>query len=68
MVPFSLETLGVIFPYAVIMAGVGLTEGLLTLNLVDEMTGTKGNSNRECVAQEPPTSPTGSSLVWVAAP
>ncbi|WP_298715636.1 SulP family inorganic anion transporter, partial [Chitinophaga sp.] len=42
---------GIIFPYALIMAGVGLTEGLLTLNLVDEMTGTKGNSNRECVAQ-----------------
>jgi SulP family sulfate permease len=33
------------------MAGVGLTEGLLTLNLVDEITKTKGNSNRECVAQ-----------------
>ncbi len=33
------------------MAGVGLTEGLLTLNLVDEITETKGNSNRECIAQ-----------------
>ncbi len=33
------------------MASVGLTEGLLTLNLVDEITGTKGNGNRECVAQ-----------------
>jgi SulP family sulfate permease len=50
-VPFNLETLKVIFPYALIMAGVGLTEGLLTLNLVDEMTATSGNSNRECVAQ-----------------
>jgi len=30
---------------------VGLTEGLLTLNLVDEITGTKGNSKRECLAQ-----------------
>ena len=50
-VPFSLETLQVIFPYALVMACVGLTEGLLTLNLVDEITATKGNSNRECLAQ-----------------
>lgn len=50
-VSFSLETLQVIFPYALIMAGVGLTEGLLTLNLADEITASKGNSNRECVAQ-----------------
>jgi SulP family sulfate permease len=50
-VPFSLGTLKIIFPYALIMAGVGLTEGLLTLNLVDEMTATRGNSNRECIAQ-----------------
>lgn len=48
---FSIETLQIIFPYALIMAGVGLTEGLLTLNLVDEITATKGNSNRECIAQ-----------------
>ena len=33
------------------MASVGLTEGLLTLNLVDEITGTKGKGNRECIAQ-----------------
>ncbi|MGN7783477.1 SulP family inorganic anion transporter [Niabella sp. 22666] len=50
-VPFSLETLRIIFPYALVMACVGLTEGLLTLNLVDEITATKGNSNRECLAQ-----------------
>jgi len=49
--PFNLETLRIVLPYAVIMAGVGLTEGLLTLNLVDEMTATRGNGNRECVAQ-----------------
>lgn len=48
---FTVETLQIIFPYALIMAGVGLTEGLLTLNLVDEITATKGNSNRECIAQ-----------------
>ena len=50
-IPFSFEALKVILPYAVIMAGVGLTEGLLTLSLVDEITGTKGNSDRECLAQ-----------------
>src|SRR5690554_5206060 len=50
-IPLSWETLEIIFPYGLIMAGVGLTEGLLTLNLVDEITGTRGNSNRECLAQ-----------------
>ncbi|MFC4210877.1 SulP family inorganic anion transporter [Pedobacter lithocola] len=50
-IPFEFEIFKIIFPYAVIMAGVGLTEGLLTLNLVDEITGTKGNGNRECIAQ-----------------
>ncbi|MGO3706471.1 MAG: SulP family inorganic anion transporter [Mesonia hippocampi] len=50
-IPFTLETLKIILPYGLIMAAVGLTEGLLTLNLVDEITKTKGNSNRECVAQ-----------------
>jgi sulfate permease, SulP family len=50
-VPITFETLQIIFPYALIMAAVGLTEGLLTLNLVDEITATKGNSNRECLAQ-----------------
>jgi SulP family sulfate permease len=50
-VPFTWETLGVIFPYAVIVAGVGLIESLLTLNILDEITGTRGQGNRECVAQ-----------------
>jgi SulP family sulfate permease len=51
MVPLEFSTLKIIFPYALIMACVGLTEGLLTLNLVDEITGTRGNGNRECIAQ-----------------
>lgn len=51
MVPFNLETLEVVFPYALIMAGVGLVESLLTLSMVDEITNTKGNSNREAMAQ-----------------
>lgn len=50
-IPLTLETLKIILPYGLIMAAVGLTEGLLTLNLVDEITGTKGKPNRECIAQ-----------------
>ncbi len=51
MVPFNLETLWIILPYAVILAAVGLIESLLTLTLVDELTGTRGRGNKECVAQ-----------------
>ncbi|HEX9151132.1 MAG TPA: SulP family inorganic anion transporter, partial [Flavobacterium sp.] len=50
-ISLDLKTLELLFPYALIMASVGLTEGLLTLNLVDEITETKGNANRECIAQ-----------------
>lgn len=50
-IPFTWDTFMIILPYGAIMAAVGLTEGLLTLNLVDEITATKGNSNRECLAQ-----------------
>ncbi|MCC5925849.1 MAG: SulP family inorganic anion transporter [Bacteroidetes bacterium] len=50
-VPFSLETLMIIFPYAAIVAAVGLIESLLTLNIIDEITETRGRSNKEAVAQ-----------------
>jgi len=50
-IPFTWDAFITILPYGLIMASVGLTEGLLTLNLVDEVTGNKGNSNRECLAQ-----------------
>ena len=49
--PFNFETLQLIFPYAFIVAGVGLIESLLTVNLVDEITESKGSSNKEAVAQ-----------------
>ncbi len=49
--PFNLQTLQIIFPYALIMAGVGLIESLLTLNLIDEITETRGRGNKEAVAQ-----------------
>jgi sulfate permease, SulP family len=50
-VPFNLDTLVLIFPYAAIVAGVGLIESLLTLNIVDEITETRGRGNKEAVAQ-----------------
>src|SRR5690606_3751538 len=50
-VPLTWNTLQVIFPYAAVMASVGLIESLLTLNMVDEITGNKGSSNREAIAQ-----------------
>ncbi|MFN3758489.1 MAG: SulP family inorganic anion transporter [Algoriphagus aquaeductus] len=50
-VPFNLDTLILILPYSAIMAGVGLIESLLTLNIIDEITETRGRSNKEAVAQ-----------------
>jgi sulfate permease, SulP family len=50
-IPFTWETLEIIFPYAAIVAGVGLIESLLTLNIVDEITETRGRGNKEAVAQ-----------------
>lgn len=49
-VPWNLETLRIIAPYAVLMAMVGLLETLLTLNLTDEITESRGYPDRECVA------------------
>ena len=50
-IDFSWDTLQIIFPYALIVAGVGLIESLLTLNLIDEITGTRGRGNKEALAQ-----------------
>ena len=50
-IPWTFESLTIIFPYALIIAGVGLIESLLTLNLIDEITQTRGRGNKECVAQ-----------------
>lgn len=51
MVPIDWETLKVILPYSIILAGVGLIESLLTLTLIDELTETRGQGNRECIGQ-----------------
>ncbi len=50
-IPLSFESLKIIFPYALTLAGVGLVESLLTLSLVDEITETHGQNSRECLAQ-----------------
>jgi len=50
-VPWTWHTLTVIFPYAVVLAAIGLIESLLTLNLVAEITETHGKTSKECLAQ-----------------
>jgi len=50
-IPLNMETFKFIFPYALILAAIGLIESLMTLNLIDDLTETRGNTNRECMAQ-----------------
>ncbi|TCZ66132.1 SulP family inorganic anion transporter [Roseicella aquatilis] len=51
MVPLTLETLRIILPYALTLAMVGLLESLMTAAIIDEMTDTDSNKNRECAGQ-----------------
>lgn len=51
MIPMTWESLRIILPYAVILCGVGLIESLMTLTLIDEITETRGQGNRECIGQ-----------------
>ena len=50
-VPFTLETLRIVLPYAAGVAAVGLLESLMTASIVDELTDTRSDRNRECVGQ-----------------
>ncbi|MCK5872664.1 MAG: SulP family inorganic anion transporter, partial [Methylococcales bacterium] len=50
-VPLTMETLMIVLPYSFIFAAIGLIESLLTLQLVDEITETRGKGNKECIAQ-----------------
>ncbi|PIQ29171.1 sodium-independent anion transporter [bacterium (Candidatus Blackallbacteria) CG17_big_fil_post_rev_8_21_14_2_50_48_46] len=50
-VPLTFETLKIILPYSLILAFIGLIESLMTLALIDEITETRGQTNRECLAQ-----------------
>lgn len=49
--PLELKTLWIIFPFAVTLAAVGLIESLMTMTLIDEITETRGQGNRECIGQ-----------------
>jgi sulfate permease, SulP family len=51
MVPLNWNTLVIIFPFAIVLCGVGLIESLMTLTLIDEITETRGKGNRECIGQ-----------------
>ncbi|TKG90423.1 SulP family inorganic anion transporter [Puteibacter caeruleilacunae] len=51
IIPINWETIKFMLPYAFILAAIGLIESLMTLNLIDELTETHGNGNRECIAQ-----------------
>lgn len=50
-VPYNLETLWIILPYAITLAAIGLIESLLTMSVIDEMTDTHGKANQECAGQ-----------------
>ncbi|MFN4205886.1 MAG: SulP family inorganic anion transporter [Agrobacterium albertimagni] len=50
-IPFNLETLMIILPYSVAVAAVGLLESLMTAQIVDDLTDTPSNKNRECIGQ-----------------
>jgi sulfate permease, SulP family len=50
-VPWTLETLGIILPVSATLAVVGLLESLMTASIVDELTDTPSNKNRECLGQ-----------------
>ncbi len=49
--PLTWATLMTILPFAIVLAGVGLIESLMTLTLIDEITETRGRGNRECIGQ-----------------
>jgi SulP family sulfate permease len=66
-VPLSLETLMIILPYALTLAAVGLLESLMTAQLVDDITSTRSDKDREAAARVSPTSSRASSGAWQGA-
>lgn len=50
-IPLNFETLRIIFPYATTLAAVGLLESMMTASIVDDLTDTESNKNRECIGQ-----------------
>jgi len=51
IIPFTTTSLKIILPYAFILSAIGLIESLMTMNLIDELTESHGNGNKECIAQ-----------------
>jgi SulP family sulfate permease len=66
-VPWNLETLMIILPYSLTLMVVGLLESLMTATIVDDLTDTKSDKNRECVGRAWPISPAALSAAWPAA-
>ena len=66
-VPFTVETLLIIFPYAIILAAIGLIESLLTMRLIDELTESRGRGNKECIGQGVANTVTGFFVAWAVA-
>ncbi|WP_005224041.1 SulP family inorganic anion transporter [Marichromatium purpuratum] len=50
-VPLNLETLAIIFPVSLTLAAVGLLESMMTASIIDDLTDSSSNKNRECVGQ-----------------
>ncbi|OUS12308.1 sodium-independent anion transporter [Gammaproteobacteria bacterium 53_120_T64] len=50
-IPLNMETLAIIFPVSVTMAAVGLLESMMTATIIDDLTDTESNKNRECAGQ-----------------
>ena len=63
-VPFTVDTLLIIFPYAIILAAIGLIESLLTMRLIDELTESRGRGNKECIGQGVANTVTGFFFWW----
>jgi SulP family sulfate permease len=67
-VPLNLETLRSSSPYSATLAVVGLLESMMTASIVDDLTDTPSNKNRECVGQGVANIASGFSAAWRAAP
>jgi len=64
-VPLTWDTLWIIFPVSVTLAVVGLLESMMTASIVDDLTDSSSNKNRECVGRASPTLRRVSSAAWL---
>nr|WP_238324182.1 SulP family inorganic anion transporter [Acidovorax sp. JHL-3] len=66
-IPLNLETLRIVLPYSAALAVVGLLESMMTAAIVDDLTDTPSNKNRECMGQGVANIATGFIAAWRAA-